>query len=224
MPTIQLIEHLPLCSRARQFTFQAPFRHEAGQYVGLSAVVRGTQQMRYYSIASPPRPDGRIDFCIRCDGDFGSHLSGLRLGDSIESSEPGGKMRLLDAGRSAVYFAAGTGIAPMRAILLAQLAENPQADITLVLGARHSAELLFREELESLATHHAGLLFLPTVSGPDTAWAGRRGRVTAHVAEATGGRSGLDAYFSGQPEMVAELRTRLATAGITDTRQCFERY
>ena len=224
MPDIELLEHSLMTPRVSRFLFQAPFRHEAGQYVALSALVGGTQQTRYYSIASPPDPSGKIELCIQHDGAFGSHLRSLRRGDRMECSEPGGTMRLLDPARPAVYFAAGTGVSPMRAILLEQLAANPAAEAVLLLGARHSSELLFRDEFEAWATRHAGFRFVPTVSGDEDGWKGRRGRVAAHIDEAMAGLSSPDAYFCGQREMVSQLRKVLNEAGIPDERQVYERY
>ena len=224
MRDLRLIGRLPLSERVSHFVFQAPFAHEAGQYVALSAQISGATAKRYYSIASPPRPDHQIHLCIDHEGAFGSHLRRLRPGDTVACSAPAGAMRLLDPSRAAVYFAAGTGIAPLRAILLAQLTANPNAQATLVLAARYSRDLLYREEFEELAGRHGGFRFLPTVSGDDADWRGRRGRATAHVDEALAGRSGLDAYFCGQRELVHDLQERLREAGIPDERQSFERY
>lgn len=224
MPRIRLVAARALNDRVTHFVFEAPFAHEAGQYVAVSAAIRDAPAKRYYSIASPPRSDGRIELCVQTEGEFGSHLKGLRSGAELDCSEPAGRMRLLDAERPAVYFAAGTGIAPMRAILLSQLDAAPRTSATLVLGGRRPDDLLYREEFEALRSSHVALTLLPTVSGGDADWDGLRGRVTAHVDRAIAGRDGLDAYFCGPPEMVSELRARLAAAGVPDERQGFERY
>ena len=224
MPTIQHIQHRALSDRATSFTFRAPFRHSAGQYLALTRTLQGSVVRRYFSIASPPRPDGKIELCIRHDGRFGRHLLGLRSGESVECSDPAGSMRLLDLARPAVYFAAGTGIAPMRAILLAHLSGNPDAIATLVAGARDVGDLLYRSEFDALASRHRGFSFFPVVSGDDPGWSGRRGRVTDHIDAALAGRTDVDAYFCGQPEMVSTLREELTAIGIPEDRQSFERY
>ena len=223
MQAIHLIEQRGLSRRATQFTFRARFRHAAGQYVALQSEIGGTTERRYYSIASPPRPDGAIEICIRHEGAFGRHLLGLRAGEAVECSAPSGKMRLLDSDKAAVYFAAGTGVSPMRAILLAQLEDNPQADATLALGARREDELLYRNEFDALARQHGNFRFLPVLSGDDREWSGSRGRVTDHVEAVLRGRRDVDAYFCGQREMVSDLRAILESAGIPDERQCYER-
>lgn len=224
MPTLELLGQQPLSSRVTHFVFQAPFAHRAGQYLALAADLGAAREQRYYSIASPPQPDRRIELCIRHDGVFGSHLASLRPGETVACSRPAGAMHLLDPDRPAVYFGAGTGVAPLRAILLEHLRANPRAEAALVLGAREPEELLYGHEFENLAARHPGFRFLPTVSGEAPDWEGRRGRAAAHLPEAVAGRGGLDAYICGHREMVALLRERLAAAGIPDERQAFERY
>ena len=224
MHFIRLMDSKPLTSRVWHLSFQAPFRHEAGQHVALRATVDGEPLTGYYSIASPPGRDGRIEFCLDVAGRLGRHFRGLRPGDAVACGEPSGTMRLLAAACPSVYFATGTGVAPLRAILLSQLDADPDADAVLVQGARQSKDLHFRHEFENLARRHPGFRFLPTVSGGERGWTGRRGRVAEHVDEAVGDRAGLVAYICGQREMVAEMRRRLAVAGIAGERQCFERY
>ena len=224
MPKIQFLDARPLSERASHLVFRAPFRHAAGQYVALEIEIDGEPAKAYYSIASPPRDDCRIEFCVRHDGRFGRRLLALRPGERVACSEPSGRMRLLDPRRPAVYFAAGTGISPLRAILIEQLAENPGADAVLVLGARHVGDLLYRAEFEETAARGAGFRFLPSVSGDAADWTGLRGRVTEHLDAALRGRADVDAYFCGPREMVTALRERLAAVGIADDRQSFERY
>ena len=123
-------------------------------------------------------------------------------------------MRLLDARRAAPLFCRGTGIAPVRAILQAHLAANPDADARLFFGARRAQDLFYRDEFEALAERRPNFVFHPTVSGEDPHWRGRRGRVSAHLEEALQGRGSRDAYFCGPREMVERLKIDLAAAGI----------
>ncbi len=220
MPAIRLLERRALSGEAVHLVFQAQFAHAAGQYLALG----GGSRKRYYSIASAPRADRTIDLCVDVRGDFGQYLNALPPGAEVEAEGPAGKMRLLSADNAALYFAAGTGIAPVRAILQAHLAANPDADARLFFGARHAQSLFYRDEFESLAERHPNFEFHPTVSGADADWRGRRGRVSAHLQEALNGRQDLDVYFCGQREMVERLKADLAAAGVPDERQSYERY
>ncbi len=220
MSAIRLFERRALSAHVVHLVFQAAFEHVAGQYLALD----GRERKRYYSIASAPRVDRTIDLCVDVRGDFGKYLNSLALGADVEVEGPSGKMRLLDAENAALYFAAGTGIAPVRAILQEHLAMTPDADARLFFGARHSQGLFYRDEFESLAARHPKFDFCPTVSGEEPGWNGRRGRVTDHLTEALNGRSGLDVYFCGQREMVKRMKADLTAAGISDERWSYERY
>lgn len=222
--TIRLIESRPLAGQVRLLAFRVPFRHRAGQYVALRADIGGRETWRYFSIASPPSDDGRIEMCIRLTGAFGERLGNLATGDGIGCSDPSGNLRPLDPARPSAYFAAGTGVAPLRAILLGQLARHPTAQAVLVLSARRPDELLFRRHFEELERVHPGFRFLPTVTGGGQDWTGRTGRAGIHVTEALAGLQSPVAYICGQPAMVTDLRGRLAKAGVPDERQSFERY
>lgn len=220
MPLLRLLQRRPLSPRAVHCVFQAEFVHAAGQYLAL----RGAGRKGYYSIASAPRADRTIDLCIDARGEFGQYLNRLPLGAEVEAASPAGKMRLSAAENAAVYLAAGTGIAPVRAILQAHLAANPNADARLFFGARQACDLFYRGEFEALAASRPNFVFCPAVSGAEPAWSGRRGRVSDHLAEALEGRADRDAYFCGPREMVERLQADLAAAGIPDSRQCYERY
>lgn len=220
MSKIRLLKRRSLSGDAAHLVFQAECEHLAGQYLALG----GESRRRYYSIASAPRADRSIDLCVDVRGDFGQYLNALEPGAEIEASPPAGKMGLLDPDNAALYFASGTGIAPVRAILQAHLAANPAADARLFFGVRHSENLFYREDFERLAERHPNFEFCPTVSGPEPAWSGRRGRAEAHLKEALGGRGDLDVYFCGHREMVEQLQRLLSAAGIPDACRSFERY
>ena len=157
MPAIRLRRRRALSAQAVHLVFQAEFEHVAGQYLALG----GAGRKRYYSIASAPRADRTLDLCVDVRGDFGQYLNTLPLGAEVEAEGPAGKMRLLDARRAALYFAAGTGIAPVRAILQAHLAANPDADARLFFGARARAGPVLSRRVRSPGRAPAELRFPP---------------------------------------------------------------
>ncbi len=224
MPILQLIASEPLSENVSQFSFLAGFPHQAGQYLAVFADINGQPQKRYYSIASPPNADQSIELCVQHEGEFGRHLLRLQPGESVESSLPAGTMQLRSADHNTAYFASGTGIAPMRAILKEQLSANPYANATLVFGAHNSRDLLYRKELVELASRHPGFRFMPTISGEDVSWPGLRGRTIAHVDTVLAANNIQDVYFCGQQEMVEQLREHLSQTGIPEEQQIFERY
>lgn len=85
------------------------FEFKVGQFVKLeyNGIVRA------YSIAS----NKELEFCIRdVGGAFTSNLKNMKVGDEIKVIGPYGHF-VYEGEKKALFFAAGTGIAPIRAII-----------------------------------------------------------------------------------------------------------
>lgn len=211
---------------------EQPFDFEPGQHVCLSTTLDGQEVDRYYSIASAPSGSGIFELCVKPVGDgspFGDHLAHIEPGDMFECKGPGGSFRLANPVRDAVFLASGTGITPIRAMLLHLLAgeddPNTRARFTLLYGARTPEGLYFRDEFEDLARRRENFRFWPTISGPEKQWSGLRGRVQDHLQEALGNqRQGLDFYLCGPKAMVHDVRALLAASGFDEQAVHYEKY
>jgi len=82
-------------------------------------------------------------------------------------------------GRSLVFVAGGTGIAPLRSMLQAALARLRPSPIDVVYSARTPDDLVFDDELRRLQTQ-GRIRYWPTITRrAGAAWTGRRGHVDA---------------------------------------------
>ena len=212
----EVIATRPISPRVRELTLDPGdhFEFLPGQWVSIQFPLedrRGLPLKRSYSIASAPRPDGRFELAVtRVDSGPGSgYLHEVGDGAVLSISRAQGMFELPELVRPLLLVAAGTGVAPFRAMLqtLQQPAADPVVPVTLLFGARTAADLLYREELDRLVTELPGFRFEPTLSRPDADWTGRRGRVQVHlpglVAEHQGG---CDLMVCGVGEMVKEVR------------------
>lgn len=98
---------------------------------------------------------GDVVTCIRRVGRVTSALFQLPLGARLGLRGPFGNGFPLSSfqGRDALLIAGGLGMAPLRGLLKALLAEADRTERTILLyGSREPGALLFREELEQLAT------------------------------------------------------------------------
>ncbi len=159
---------------------------------------------------SPPSDDGIFDLAVtRVEGGAAStFLHSIPVGATVEISEAQGFFTLPDAPSLPLLFVAtGTGVAPLRAIARSALSSGTTVPITLLFGVRTEADLLYRDEFESLARTHPGFTFVPTLSRPDTLWAGRRGYVQDSVPAMVASLGGsCDAYVCGLQAMIREVR------------------
>ncbi len=226
--TAKLLCYRDLAPLTRHFDFEVQDRAEfpfvPGQFVSLKRDFDGRELTRAYSIASAP--DGnRFSLCLNRieQGMFSNYLFDLQPGAELEVAEPLGYFTLRHPERPALFVATGTGVAPFRSMLLHHLSESAGSR-TLLLGCRYVDGLLYSDELEELARQHSHFSFWPTVTRPDDRWAGRTGRVQAHLDVALGGRPDVDVYICGLKEMVDQVRALLKQKGFDRKQIIYEKY
>jgi CDP-4-dehydro-6-deoxyglucose reductase len=229
----KLIESSEIAPLVRHFLFEVPevekFTFVPGQFVSMNQMVVINQQekkiTRAYSIASAPSETNRFELCLNLvhEGVLSPRLFEMKPGDTVDIRPPLGMFVLRHPPRDAVFIATGTGIAPFRSILKAQLNERSQA-FTLIFGVRHESHLMYREEFEEMARKFPHFRFLPTLSRPTESWIGRSGHVQAHLQEAIGERRDVDVFLCGLKLMVDDVRNMLKEVGFDRKQIFFEKY
>jgi len=225
----KLIEWVEIAPGVRHFVFEAPelrrLEFVPGQFVSLTDSIAGRSITRAYSIASAPGENNRFELCLnRVDGGaFTPHLFELSPGDVMDMPPPLGTFTLRRPLRESLLVATGTGIAPFRSMLQAELTRNAPA-FTLLFGVRHESHLLYRQEFEEMARNFPQFRFWPTLTQPGAAWAGCTGRVQMHLAEAIGGRTDIDIYLCGLRPMVDDVRQILKGMGFDRKQIRYEKY
>ncbi|MFY8135909.1 MAG: FAD-binding oxidoreductase, partial [Aquimonas sp.] len=160
----RVIERRTASSRATTLVLK-PNRHwpgaRAGQHLDVIVELQGVRHRRSYSLSAPPRADGSIEITVaELEGGRVSPVlaCATRIGDVLELSAPyGGLCFPVTAGAPALLLAAGSGITPLRALLLDALAKGETRPITLLYWAQTRDELCFRDELLRLARQHPNL-------------------------------------------------------------------
>lgn len=132
--------------------------------------------------------NGSLAHTVREVGPVTRALCQSRTGDSIGLRGPFGVGWPLDSarGHDVVVVAGGIGLAPMRPVVHALLAERGEfGDVTLVVGARTVHDLLFRTELDKWWRQRS-ITVRTIVDHPCSHWtSGSVGIVTHELARAT---------------------------------------
>ena len=131
--------------------------HVAGQHIDIRLTAPdGYQAQRSYSISSGPE-EGRLAITVERidDGEVSPYLAGvLQVGDEIELRGPIGahfSWRAEDGG-PLLLVAGGSGLAPLTSMLRHRAARGSDVDTRLLVSARTLADLIYREELDALAS------------------------------------------------------------------------
>ncbi len=195
-----------------------PFRWLPGQHVTLRPD-RAAAERSFFSIAAPP-DERRANELTLAVTNASELLVDAPLGALLVLEGPFGAMTWRDA-PAALLVGAGTGVAPLRAIVRGVLEGAPsdpgarKTPLVLVAGNRTLGELLWHDELVALAAEHARFGYEPVVSQPDVAYAGRRGYVQDHLGEVLARLpSGATAYVCGSTLMVGACRDLLGKLGV----------
>lgn len=185
-----------------------------GEYV-LLADDRDEVPPRSFSVANAPRSDGLISLLVTrvSDGETSRWVHDrLRLGQTVSISGPYGTFVDDPAATAPVLFlAAGSGLAPIRALVEAALARSSRRELTLVFSARTDADVIDRERFQQRQSEHERFRFIRTLTrgaGPHA-----RGRIPALLPRLYADLSGHDVFVAGAPGFVRACATAAEALG-----------
>ncbi|MGU3432661.1 FAD-binding oxidoreductase [Actinomycetes bacterium M1A6_2h] len=140
----------------------------AGQSVSVT-VPQSPRVPRRYSPALPPSLDGKFEFHVRAvpaGWVSGSIVADTRVGDVWRIDSPEGDLFVDDSGRDVVMIAGGTGLAPMRALILDLARWERPPSVHLFVGGRSPRDLYAADMLSLLAAQLPWLRITPVVDNP----------------------------------------------------------
>ena len=168
------------------------------------------------SISSSAAVDDHHEYTIRRAGAITTALCALEPGDQFTIRGPFGRPWDLDASSGDVVIAAGgIGLAPLRSAVYALLddaPERPDRRVVLVVGARHSADLLYGDHYDDWRAR--GLEVVATIDTDEAGWSGRVGFVPDVVAELDVDWSSASALVCGPDIMMQLTADRLIDLGV----------
>jgi NAD(P)H-flavin reductase len=144
--------------------------YRPGQFIELSVIGTGEAPI---SICSSPTRRGFLELCVRRVGRLTDALYRLPTNATVGIRGPYGNGFPVEemAGHDLLIVAGGLGMAPLRSLLWYALDNREKfGAITLMYGARQPAEMLFREELSSLADVDALTTLLTVDRDPTGTW------------------------------------------------------
>jgi ferredoxin-NADP reductase len=179
--------------RAKTLVVDAPGwpGHRAGQHVDLRLTAEdGYQAQRSYSIASAPE-DTTLELTVERidDGEVSPYLTEeVRPGDQLELRGPIGGYFAWHAGLDGplLLLGGGSGLVPLMAMLRHHRAAGSQTEARLLLSARALGDVLYREELDGLASAAVSIHVTLTRGPAPPGWAGFTRRIDRDMLAGVG--------------------------------------
>jgi anaerobic sulfite reductase subunit B len=184
-----------------------------GQFAMLTAYGIGEVPISVSAIAESEQGRARrLVHTLRAVGAVTRALHGTRPGAVIGVRGPFGTTwdPASAVGHDVVIIAGGIGLAPLRPVLHAVLADRPRyGRVVLLIGARTPADLLYGDEMAHLAA--AGVEVSMTVDRPAEGWPGQVGVVTTLIPPARFDPARTVAFLCG-PEIMMRFTAQALTA------------
>src|SRR5437868_13026352 len=142
---------------------------------------------RSYSVASAPEQAGAIDLTVERldDGEVSPYLHDvLVVGDQIEVRGPIGGYFVWEAGMGGplLLIAGGSGIVPLMAMLRHRAVAGSRIPTRLLYSSRTPEDVIYRAELEQLATAGTALDVIHTLTrAQPPGWTGYARRIDASM-------------------------------------------
>ncbi len=206
----KVIEETPTTKTLRMAPAEGDLPYfRAGQYINLFVEIEGVLTSRPYSISSSPDSPWYDITVRRKDGGFVSPylVESVRPGHTFESTVPMGPLYYNPVTDSTelVFLAGGTGITPFISILRDVTKKGLPLNIHLIYGSRFPSDIIFRQELEELASKHQNIKVDFVISEISEAWSGHRGLMDEEMISSLAGPVEGKSFFMCGPAPMYDL-------------------
>jgi Na+-transporting NADH:ubiquinone oxidoreductase subunit F len=210
----------------------AEIAFKPGQYIQFETPAYGKTPepvYRAYSMASSPTVEGSVELIIRLvpNGICTTFVfEVMKEGDEIKINGPYGEFYLRETDREIIFIAGGSGIAPIRGILLHMVETGSKRRATFFYGANELRDLYLVEQMRSFEERLPNFTYVPALARPNPQddWQGETGLVTEVIDRHVPDASSQEVYLCGGPNMIDAAVELLEKKGLTEDRTFYDKF
>lgn len=226
---LECVGVLPETRDTTTFFFQAPgdrwFRYDPGQFVTFELPLPGGPMLRTYTLSSSPSRPLSVAVTVKAQADSVASrwmLDNVAVGVRLKAYGPAGVFSLHNHPADRYLFiSAGSGITPMMSMTRWLHDLGSRASVNFIHCARSPADIIFRHELERIASSRPGfdLAWIVEQADPHSVWTGYKGRLSRPMLDliAPDFRE-REVFCCGPAVFMRVVREMLEAAGIDGTR------
>ena len=217
--TLKLIDPPEIKIRAGQYIqFQTPEYELSSESV-----------YRAYSCSSAPSRKDIVELEIRLvpNGICTTYVfQYMKEGDEVTINGPYGEFYLRDTDAEIVFIAGGSGMAPIKSILLDMAEKGIDRKATYFFGARTTRDLFLVDEMRELEKRLPRFNFVPALSAPteEDKWTGETGLITDVLDKHLKEGNNVEAYLCGSPGMIDASVGVLAKKGLPEELIFYDKF
>lgn len=184
---------------------------------------------RAYSISSPASASDRVELEIRYvpEGIATTYVHQyLKEGDEIIFNGPYGDFYLRDTERDIFFIAGGSGMAPIKSILLDMAEKGITRNAHYFFGARSKKDLFLVDKMHEIEEKLPNFTFVPALSDPqpEDNWDGETGLITDVLDRYLDTGESKEGYLCGSPGMIDAAVKVLTDNGIPEDLIYFDKF
>jgi len=217
-----------------KFETKTPPNNLPGQFATFELNIQGKRIIRTWTVSSVPKSDSDCSLAItvkRLPHGIASNWlhDELHIADEI-------KLKLIDGEFSPfsrdsperfqrlLLLAGGIGITPLMSMMRGLFVNNIPCDVSLIFSARSAEDIIFRQELDEMATRQNCMIHY-TVTQPDSTWRGCTGRINAEmIMTAAPDLKRRVVFMCGPPLFLKDMSVLLAQLGLPSENLRLERF
>ena len=189
---------------------------------------KGFPIKRAYSIASSPENRDYIEFCLEKEGIFTNMLFEITVGTELILEGHSGRFVMNEEHKKKelVFFAAGTGIAPLMSMMRRLRYEKSERNIFLFFGFRNANDFIYKKELTKFLKELKNFKLVPCVSsGEKIELPYESGRVNFEIVKKhLKTPESKEAFICGAPAFVKDLKKQCLDLGFKEENIHLEVY
>ncbi len=217
-------------AEVRFFVEDSEFAFKPGQYM-IFHIPHPVQVLRRsYSISTPPSDKRHFEVCVRsvAGGHGSNYVHRLRPGHQLNVEGPYGDFVLQEISKKNILMiATGTGMSPIKSMLMHLLDTKSSRKVRLLFGVRHESDLFYTDLYRGLSAKYPEFNYEITLSSPNPEkWAGHRGRVTDLIDRLVQPADSpiTEAYLCGGQQMIEDAKARLMVKGFPEEAIHYENF
>lgn len=189
------------------------FSYSSGQYITLRREINGEDLRRSYSICSAPYENElRVAVKQVLNGQFSTFANTeLKAGDELDVLLPEGNFKVEPKsgdGKNYVFYAAGSGITPVIAMIKDILKTDLDSDVFLYYGNTTRSNIIFKAELDQLNENHRNFHLTYILSREESGYEFTDGRIDedkcSYFFENEHGELKLEGIYTCGPQSMIE--------------------